>query len=186
MKKFLTVLSLLLILNLVFMFAATGNVHSARTFTYVINPLHTAIYFAGKVNDSEAEEISSYSITDRSPETVQFYLNFTSNEIGTHSLSVSVEPFTHESISSVRIPYSLSIIDVDAGFIDAVNGNIVFEKETENAQYADFNQDIYIDGTSVVTRHFGFMYDFHDSDLESLYVAGDYNSTITIYYTYNG
>lgn len=90
--------------------ASAVMAHSQRTFTYIINPVHTDLYFTTSEGGSALDSGAEIEITGTSSSTIQYYLHFSSNEMGTHSVTVTVTPLVQTvSGTEVAIPHTDSL-----------------------------------------------------------------------------
>ena len=150
-----TVLSALLLLVSMAPFFASQT-HSQRSFTYIINPIHTDCYFS---SDSEGEKQlgSTHEITDTSSSTRQYYLHFSSNEMGTHKVSVSITPLVQTvNGTAVAIPVTISVLD------ETFSDVAVFDFDSSNTDESISNEILSaeINGVETVTADYAFTYDF--------------------------
>ena len=176
-----TVLSaLLLLVSMAPLFAA--QTHSQRSFTYIINPIHTDCYFS---SDSEGENQldSTHEITDTSSSTRQYYLHFSSNEMGTHNVGVSITPLVQTvNGTAVAIPVTISVLD------ETFSDVAVFDFDSSNTDGSISNEilSVEIDGAETVNADYAFTYDFGEDGALDAYPAGSYSSTVTLTYSYDG
>lgn len=176
-----TVLSaLLLLVSMAPLFAT--QTHSQRSFTYIINPIHTDCYFS---SDSEGENQldSTHEITDTSSSTRQYYLHFSSNEMGTHKVGVSITPLVQTvNGTAVAIPVTISVLD------ETFSDVAVFDFDSSNTDESISKEilKVGINGAQTVTEAYAFTYDFGDDGALDAYPAGSYNSTVTLTYSYEG
>ena len=155
-----------------------SQTHSQRSFTYIINPIHTECCFSS--DEDGSAELKSHEIRDTSSSTRQYYLYFSSNEMGTHNVSVSITPMT-QSINGTTIAIPVTISVLDDNFSEVAE--FVFTSENkENAVHADIlSEPIY--GPETVTSSYAFTYDFGEKGALDLYPAGSYSSTVTLTYS---
>lgn len=162
--------------------ASAVTAHSQRTFTYIINPVHTDLYFTTSKGGSALDSGAEIEITDTSSSTIQYYLHFSSNEMGTHSVTVTVTPLVQTvSGTEVAIPHTVSVLDVDSGFEDAVDSFNFVSDNTATAITGSL-PSVEVTGAQTETRDYAFIYDFGTADLSSL-PAGTFESTATLEYT---
>lgn len=176
------ILVLLVIFFTAFSANSDINLNSTTNFSYTIRALHTDIWFASSPDSSE--EISSpYTITNFDDNLRQFYLNFSSNEIGTHTLSLTVEPLKSEY--NIIIPHIVTVLD------DSFNDVAVFDYRNISP-INDTTEDIlvYVSGASTNEYHYAFLYNFVNNDGNAIdlpsFTAGTYESTITCTLNYGG
>lgn len=170
-------LVLLLLVSMAPLFAK--QTHSQRSFTYIINPLHTDCYFSSD-SEGKTQIESTHEITDTSSSKIQYYLHFSSNEMGTHKVSVSITPLVQTvNGTPIAIPVTISVLNED--FSDVA----VFEFESGNTGESISNEILSteIDGAETVTVDYAFTYDFGEEDVLDAYPAGTYSSTVTLTYS---
>lgn len=170
--------ALLLLVSMAPLFAS--QTHSQRSFTYIINPIHTDCYFS---SDSEGEEPlgSTHEITDTSSSTRQYYLHFSSNEMGTHKVGVSITPLVQTvNGTAVAIPVTISVLD------ETFSDVAVFDFDSSNTDGSISNEilSVEIDGAETVNADYAFTYDFGEDGALDAYPAGSYSSTVTLTYSY--
>lgn len=156
--------------------------HSQRSFTYIINPIHTDCYFS---SDSEGENQldSTHEITDTSSSTRQYYLHFSSNEMGTHKVSVSITPLVQTvNGTAVAIPVTISVLDETFSEVAIFND---FGADNTETSFSKEILSTEIIGAETVTDAYAFTYDFGDDGALDAYPAGSYSSTVTLTYSYD-
>lgn len=159
-----------------------SQTHSQRSFTYIINPIHTDCFFSS--DEDGSEELKSHAISDTSSSTRQYYLYFSSNEMGTHKVSVSITPLVQTvNGTAVAIPVTISVLDDT--FSEVVDDFVFTSDNTEDAVSRDI-LSVSIDGPEAVTSSYAFTYDFGDEGALDLYPAGTYASTVTLTYSNEG
>lgn len=172
--------ALLLLVSMAPLFAT--QTHSQRSFRYIINPVHTDCYFS---SDSEGEDQldSTHEITDTSSSTRQYYLHFSSNEMGTHKVNVSITPLVQTvNGTAIAIPVTISVLD------ETFSGVAVFDFDSSNTDGSISNEILSAEiiGAETVTKNYAFTYDFGDDGALDAYPAGSYSSTVTLTYSYDG
>ena len=156
-----------------------SQTHSQRSFTYIINPIHTDCYFS---SDSEGENQldSTHEITDTSSSTRQYYLHFSSTVMGTHKVSVSITPLVQiVTGTAVAIPVTISVLD------ETFSDVAVFDFDSSNTDESINNEILSaeIDGAETVSADYAFTYDFGEDGALNLYPEGTYSSTVTLTYS---
>lgn len=176
-----SVLCALLLLVSMVPLSATQT-HSQRSFTYIINPIHTDCYFSSD-SGGENQLDSTHAITDTSSSTRQYYLHFSSNEMGTHKVSVSITPLVQTvNGTAVAIPVTISVLD------ETFSDVAVFDFDSSNTDESISNEILSaeINGVETVTADYAFTYDFGQEGALDLYPEGTYSSTVTLTYSNDG
>lgn len=156
-----------------------SQTHSQRSFTYIINPIHTDCFFSS--DEDGSAELKSHAISDTSSSTRQYYLYFSSNEMGTHNVSVSITPMT-QSINGTTIAIPVTISVLDDNFSEVVDDFVFTSEDTGDAVSRDI-LTVTIGGPETVTSSYAFTYDFGEEGALDLYPAGTYSSTVTLTYS---
>ena len=162
------VLSALLLLVSMAPLSATQT-HSQRSFTYIINPIHTDCYIS---SDSEGENQldSTHVIADTASSARQYYLHFSSNKRGTHKVSVSITPLVQTvNGTAVAIPVTISVLDET--FSDVAV--FIFDSSNTDESISNEIMSAEIDGAETVTADYAFTYDFGEDGTLDLYPEGN-------------
>ena len=175
MRRILSVLLFLVLMALAPLYAQTVTDSipiSGETFYYVIEASpRNSVRFVSSLDSTE--DYKTHPITNTSSSHPQFYLIWDCNVPGTYSLTISVSPLVNNVNKSIRLPYTVEIIDVDS--FDAFY-QMQFHSSDENNK--DMTSLWSVNKGESLLRQYSFLYTF-DDNLETM-AAGTYESTITV------
>ena len=175
MRRILSVLLFLVLMALAPLYAQTVTdsiLISGETFYYVIEASpRNSVRFVSSLDSTE--DYTTHPITNTSSSHPQFYLIWDCNVPGTYNVTISVSPLVNNVNKSIRLPYTVEIIDVDS--FESI-AEMTFNSSDENNMTDSFQRHVN-EGESLL-RQYSFLYTF-DEGLETM-AAGTYESTITV------
>ncbi len=175
MRRILSVLLFLVLMALAPLYAQTVTDSipiSGETFYYVIEASpRNSVRFVSSLDSTE--DYKTHPITNTSSSHPQFYLIWDCNVPATYKLTISVSPLVNNVNKSIRLPYTVEIIDVDS--FELVKQMKFYSSDENNNTYT--YQCRVSEGESLL-RQYSFLYTF-DDNLETM-AAGTYESTITV------
>lgn len=175
MRRILSVLLFLVLMTLAPLCAETvadSILISGETFYYVIeaSPRNSVRFVSSLVS---TEDYTTHPITNTSSSHPQFYLIWDCNVPGTYKVTISVSPLVNNVNKSIRLPYTVEIIDVDS--FESI-AEMTFNSSDENNMTDSFQK--HVNKGESLLRQYSFLYTF-DDNLETM-AAGTYESTITV------
>lgn len=175
MRRILSVLFFLVLMALAPLYAQTVTDSipiSGETFYYVIEASpRNSVRFVSSLDSTE--DYKTHPITNTSSSHPQFYLIWDCNVPGMYNLTISVSPLVNNVNKSIRLPYTVEIIDVES--FELIN-KMPFSSSGENNNIYTYQCRV-SEGESLL-RQYSFLYTF-DDNLETM-AAGTYESTITV------